>query len=154
MTSFYNKDQVDQIGALISKRLSDSDKDLKLFVENSLSSLKETIPNKVTTTLDNGREIKQKLIQGQISYQETDLFGHALNADDILDISFSISGMLGYKYVPPGYTSTTNGNVFYEIHSDSQYIKVTNKGSEVNGASFKCLITYMVPVEQSSGTPL
>lgn len=60
----YNKDQIDQIGSLIGKKLSDLNRDLRIFIEESLpESSSGTTPSAGGMFLADGREIKQTLYE-------------------------------------------------------------------------------------------
>ena len=80
MTAYYTQAQIDEIGALIGQEILNSNEALKQFVQDKIAALEPVTPPAPTepeagdgttpapaagTFLDDGREIKQKLITFQ-----------------------------------------------------------------------------------------
>lgn len=159
MTIYYTQAQIDEIGVFMANKLNESNQALKDFFQEKIDSLAPVTPPAPTepetgggTTpapatgmfLDDGREIKQKLITLEVGYtQSSQAVAHGLNSKDIIGLSVLVCPSPDYLYLPNNESSLgCEYNVYVQAGA---YIKFTtsNPNSALKGSIARILITYL-----------
>ena len=164
MTTYYTQAQIDEIGALIGQEIVSSSETLKQFVQDKIAALEPVTPPAPTepeagdgTTpapaagmfLDDGREIKKRMIKGttpkswepQFILQDTGLDG---NIELVaLEVLTCVSGII---YTPPSShpdALNTGYSANLEKHSGMYHLRLNNLGAATSGSAYTAVITYL-----------
>lgn len=114
MTDVYSKDQIDQIGVVMATAINDSGEALKQFLQDEIDKLEpQPQPDSGGTDsgtasgagaagvfLDDGREIKQKLLTGNFGDGNSVSIPHGLIRSNIIDATIIIHHEYGYSFDP------------------------------------------------------
>lgn len=164
MTNQYSQEQVDEIGVFMANKLNESNQALKDFLQEQINNLVPVAPEPPETGepvvppatggagmfLDDGREIKQKLIEVFDTGVSDLQISHGLAVGSILSVNLLVKN----KYAPvfyPAYqqdpiSSASAAQFDYSWSVTQNHVKVKlhdQAGTALSGSSVKCLITYL-----------
>lgn len=160
MTAYYTQAQIDEIGALIGQEILNSNEALKQFVQDKIAALEPVTPPAPTepeagdgTTpapaagmfLDDGREIKQKLLKGVITRPYTPL-AHGLIAANIIDYTITAVKTSSSTSLYKAGLATTSSTAFQftgQISGKNIIVQATDENSNLINEQYFCLITYL-----------
>lgn len=156
MTIYYTQAQIDEIGVFMANKLNESNQTLKDFLQEKIDGLVPVTPPAPTepdagggTTpaptagmfLDDGREIKQKLLTGGFTTAGLWL-DHGLDVNKIISVTGVITNKYGGHF--PLWPETIDHNYRMVLNK----LNVSFSASDGNalglvGGSAKALITYL-----------
>lgn len=160
MTAYYTQAQIDEIGALIGQEILNSNEALKQFVQDKIAALEPVTPPAPTEPeagdgtapapaagmfLDDGREIKTKLIETDANWATSHALHHGLDSSqDIISATFLIEktgGSYGNEYIPPN----QEGVNFYSINAfdGGWWFSDLGTGAYKKGNKLRAFITYL-----------
>lgn len=154
MTKFYNKDQIDQIGSSIGKKLSDLNRDLRIFIEESLPDAGggTTTPAPAAGMfLDDGREVKVREVFVDIkvgSYSTViplDISANSIVSVTVMAVQMSAAEGKVASYITDP-TQTSGWKFNYLIASSGDYLSSSitiNHSPTPNYKKARGLITYL-----------
>lgn len=114
MTKYYTQEQIDEIGAFMAGKISENSAELKEYLQQKIGEMQpiESESNNPDTGggtppadgtggmyLDDGREIKQKLIKGSFQYNALSPISqtedHGLDVNNIIALSATVENIYG-----------------------------------------------------------
>ena len=150
MTAYYTQAQIDEIGALIGQEIVSSSETLKQFVQDKIAALEPVTPPAPTepeagdgTTpapaagmfLDDGREIKTKLLEFTVGYSQYQYESHGISQK-------IIGGSCLIDDYTPNHNSEKHDYTF-TIGVNKIGIQLRVSDSSLRGGKAKVLITYL-----------
>lgn len=155
MTNQYSQEQVDEIGVFMANKLNESNQALKDFLQEKIDNLVPVVPEPPETGepvvppatggagmfLDDGREIKQKLLTGGFTTAGLWL-DHGLDVNKII----SVTGIITNKY--GGHVPLWPETIDHNYRMVLNKLNVSFSASDGNalglvGGTAKALITYL-----------
>lgn len=160
MTNQYSQEQVDEIGVFMANKLNESNQALKDFLQEQINNLVPVVPEPPETGepvvppatggagmfLDDGRQIKQKLLS-DLPFVGKDIYvPHNLGSAKI--ISVSVLCVNNSSYLPPAYDLDPNSFKYnFFINKSNGYLLIkgvsTNNPTSYTDYTATVLITYL-----------
>lgn len=157
MTVYYTQAQIDEIGTLIGQEILNNSEALKVFVQEKINALEPATPAEpeagggtapapaAGTFLDDGREIKTKLITGTLTGQVVTI-PHGIEVSKIINFEVNIykesSMVVGYM-AGSASTSSAAGQFSSMILGNDLRVQAVQADNNILGSKISCLITYL-----------
>lgn len=150
MTAYYTQAQIDEIGALIGQEIVSSSETLKQFVQDKIAALEPVTPPAPTepeagdgTTpapaagmfLDDGREIKTKLFEFTVGYNQYQYEPHGISQK-----------IIGGSCLIDNFTPNHNSEKYdytFTLGATDIGVQLRAIDSNLRGGKAKVLITYL-----------
>lgn len=159
MTAYYTQAQIDEIGALIGQEILNSNEALKQFVQDKIAALEPVTPPAPTepeagdgTTpapaagmfLDDGREIKTKLITGILTDSGVTVVPTGVSANKILNasVNFFIKDFNDFVEAKRG---NRGDSAYFDYSARVTEVRIANiaTNSALLNSEYRILITYL-----------
>lgn len=166
MTQYYTQEQIDEIGAFMAGKIGENAEELKAFLEQKIAEMEPAEPEpsnpetggetppasgEVGMFLDDGREVKQKLIKGSFQYNtlspSSKTADHGLDINNIIALSATVQNIYGEVVIQNTISENYPHNTFRVSLNSSNISFVFTSQSNMDKIDLsKCqvLITYLV----------
>lgn len=160
MSTYYTQEQLDSIGVLIANKIASNGEELKQFVQDKINELEPVAPPAPTepeagdgTTpapaagmfLDDGREIKQKLLSFTLNGVDAEqIFTHDIDIENIISVEV-IAKNIHNRWVQPSHREWL-GQAAYNYYALIEARKIIVNLTSANyykDAPIRFLITYL-----------
>ncbi|WP_394211173.1 hypothetical protein [Psychrobacter piscatorii] len=165
MTKYYTQEQIDEIGVFMAGKIGETTDELKSFLKQKLAEMEpaEPAPSNPETGgdtppasgssgmfLDDGREIKQKLIKGSVQNNElspsSQTADHGLDISKIIALSATVENMYGEVVIQNTVSQYYPHNTFAtSINSQNISFVFTSQDNmdKIDLSKCQVLITYL-----------